>query len=939
MCKNQIVIFLFFFFTPLFLFAQCIDSKTLRDKLIFIQNPSGLSPAMQLQELLKYETAAAHCSYRADSVRILLLEHISKLYVKNADYKQAVYYTLRAINIVANNLQSPLINSSCQITNYYNLAVIYDLLKKTSEKIGAYDSCIIVAKRIKKVNLYFLYSLLEKVKYLNNVGDYDLCISQADLGETFSRQYEIQRNKQQDNSVSASYSLAFATQKANALLVLQKADKAETLLLSKMKACNTKNAKDFFGVINEELALAKMQQKKYNEALGYFNQALISYKAQKDMLSYKCITHNIGFLYDDIRKDDNKALYFYKKAIGIKIDDSNRNELDSINSLNIYSNIGNLYARRFQFDSAQYYFQLAFNLIKKGTNETEVLQSSLDDFIRNQKVEYLTGLFINKGNAFYKQYLITKNPVYVSQAIRIFKLTDRLLERIKANQLEIQSKLFWRKITHPFYEEAIQACIKAGESEEAFYFFERSRAILLYDEMKEQRGFSKADILKQQKLRNNINDLQQQLTQTNPDSPDFEGIQNEISGLKDAQHFLLQQIKVKNPLYFSNFLDSNFARLKETRQTILNGHALVEIFTGDSGVYSMIVTNKDIYFNSINKADYDSTILRCLSYMSDYTLVNIDVHFHSFIKNSRHLYNLIFQGKKLPDGAIIFSEDGQHFPFETLVINSAPDVPVYFIQEHPVSYTYSARFLMNQFSQDPSFKPGNFLGIAPVKFPSQNHLQILPGSDEAIRDVASMFTFSDTLLRENGTRNNFITKFGQYQVIQLFTHSSDASARGEPVLYFADKPLYLSELSNIKTSATKLVVLSACETGNGTFYKGEGVFSFNRAFAALGIPSCINNLWSVDNESTYKLSKLFYNNISKGLSVDEALQLAKLEYIKTSSPRKQSPYYWAATILSGKAEAIQFKENKPDYLKISMVVIAISASLLLLIAGIRKSNK
>ena len=106
-----------------------------------------------------------------------------------------------------------------------------------------------------------------------------------------------------------------------------------------------------------------------------------------------------------------------------------------------------------------------------------------------------------------------------------------------------------------------------------------------------------------------------------------------------------------------------------------------------------------------------------------------------------------------------------------------------------------------------------------------------------------------------------------------------------------------------------MIVLSACETGNGKLYKGEGVFSFNRGFAALGIPSSVINLWSVENESTYKITELFYKYAADGLPLDLALQKAKLEFIATSSKEKRLPYYWAAAILAGKTDAIEFTKG------------------------------
>ncbi|HYK55073.1 MAG TPA: CHAT domain-containing protein, partial [Flavisolibacter sp.] len=80
-------------------------------------------------------------------------------------------------------------------------------------------------------------------------------------------------------------------------------------------------------------------------------------------------------------------------------------------------------------------------------------------------------------------------------------------------------------------------------------------------------------------------------------------------------------------------------------------------------------------------------------------------------------------------------------------------------------------------------------------------------------------------------------------------------------------------------------------------------------FATLGIPSSVTNLWQVDNESTYRLTELFYKWLAKELPVDVALQKAKLEFIKTATREKQLPYYWAAPVLTGKSDAISI--NKP----------------------------
>jgi CHAT domain len=95
-------------------------------------------------------------------------------------------------------------------------------------------------------------------------------------------------------------------------------------------------------------------------------------------------------------------------------------------------------------------------------------------------------------------------------------------------------------------------------------------------------------------------------------------------------------------------------------------------------------------------------------------------------------------------------------------------------------------------------------------------------------------------------------------------------------------------------------------------HPGEGVFSFNRGFAALGIPSAVSNLWKVDNKATYKLTELFYKYVAKGVPLDVALQKAKKEFITTSlSGEDKLPYYWAASILVGQSNKIELQKGFP----------------------------
>ena len=201
------------------------------------------------------------------------------------------------------------------------------------------------------------------------------------------------------------------------------------------------------------------------------------------------------------------------------------------------------------------------------------------------------------------------------------------------------------------------------------------------------------------------------------------------------------------------------------------------------------------------------------------------------------------------------------------------------------------------------------MGMAPVTYSFA--LTSLSGSDQSLQRIDNYFDRPAILLKGNATKRNFLKEYYKYKIIQLYTHATDSGSTGEPVIYFADSMLSLSELFYEGRPATSLIVLSACETAGGKLYNGEGVFSFNRQFASLGIPSCVSTLWPVDNQSTYAITELFYKYLSRGLPMDVALQSAKKEFMQSLGRENKLPYYWAAPILVGQSGKIELARRFP----------------------------
>jgi CHAT domain-containing protein len=106
--------------------------------------------------------------------------------------------------------------------------------------------------------------------------------------------------------------------------------------------------------------------------------------------------------------------------------------------------------------------------------------------------------------------------------------------------------------------------------------------------------------------------------------------------------------------------------------------------------------------------------------------------------------------------------------------------------------------------------------------------------------------------------------------------------------------LRLDEVTHLRLNA-RVVVLSACQTGKGRFYGGEGVVGLARAFLYAGSQSVMCSLWSVDDEETVNLITQFLQGIKASKSPRDALRDAQRRQIKEG----KAPFYWAPFILIG----------------------------------------
>ena len=109
-----------------------------------------------------------------------------------------------------------------------------------------------------------------------------------------------------------------------------------------------------------------------------------------------------------------------------------------------------------------------------------------------------------------------------------------------------------------------------------------------------------------------------------------------------------------------------------------------------------------------------------------------------------------------------------------------------------------------------------------------------------------------------------------------------------------DNLLCSYEIASLNLDNTRLVVLSACESGLGAA-NNEGVFGLQRGFKQAGVRTVCASLWSVNDRSTSQLMQSFYRRWLGGeCTMQDAFKAAMLEQ-RAITPQ---PYYWAPFILS-----------------------------------------
>ena len=358
----------------------------------------------------------------------------------------------------------------------------------------------------------------------------------------------------------------------------------------------------------------------------------------------------------------------------------------------------------------------------------------------------------------------------------------------------------------------------------------------------------------------------------------------------------------------------------------VQGYPLLKALFAERQIDSLGIVRPDMYYSE----DYSEDVLKLLwvplkENVSECTTI--------YYVPSQLLFQISLESLPLPDGSLL----GSHYHFVRLssarelvkmksnAIGCKDDTAVlYGGLQYDVETTAMAE-------ESKKYDLSNLLAIRGEIARGDSIFHDLQGTKEEILKIENILKDNKwqvtPYMGKNGTEESFLDMNGKSpRLLHLATHGfyytpnkaenvdylkgyTDAMSLSGLVMSggnaaWLGKPLpkgvlggilSANDIARLDLSNTDMVVLSACQTGQGKA-TSEGLYGLQRAFKKAGVGTIVMSLWSVSDKTTSEFMTTFYERLAdknNGWNKRKAFEEAK-EIIRKKHP---DPFHWAAFVM------------------------------------------
>ncbi|MGB3468187.1 MAG: CHAT domain-containing protein [Cyclobacteriaceae bacterium] len=630
-------------------------------------------------------------------------------------------------------------------------------------------------------------------------------------------------------------------------------------------------------------------------------------------------------------------------------------------------------------DQAEIYCLYAYHLIRNSElkdvlyyiGKAELINSDSEGKgrVKSELVRSLS--YYYKGLYYRERYKKSGEIVHLQKALEILLEGDRFNRGNPDSRGTVSDKLEQISDFLPRYKDDLMLTLQElyeldGSSkyaEIAFELMEQRKSALMLESQKTREMSYLLDvpdslILRAHSLRQQIGYLNDRLSILSSETNNnvlINSFQHFLEQAKEEKKLLNSYLRKVYPDYYTISDSGQYIAMTDVKDQLSDKEALFHFYHGKYHHFILAFTKDQHHFARI-EALQEATV-RKFRLSLDPAEVNKDPYkaYQDFTQTAVEIYNsqLSIAMAAFPDIRKVYvMPDGQlhHVPLETLLFIS-PDKDSfsfknldYLINEYTFSYAYSATTLFEAEELPAGKTGGNLLAMAPAY--GESTCEEMLKEDVIIPGKLLWNQWEINQLQDNyrghyksggeATKAYFYDVYQNYRIIHLAMHATvDENQPMYSHMIFsptgdkAQSLLRAFEIFKMNFQA-EMIVLSACNSGDGKIYTGEGAMSLAKAFSYAGCQSVVMSYWPADDKASGLIMSEFYSNLSAGNRKDEALRKAKLAYFENADQQSAAPAFWNNFVVSGNVRPLSVIKNQqyPWLILIGVAIVCLIVVLL-----------